>query len=203
MMLEDVDTRAVRRESTRARVLEAAWTLAHRDGLAALTLRELAARVGMRAPSIYTYFPSKSDLYDAMFAQAASSLAEELRQSGGDDPESRLRDRVGRFVAWCTADPTRYQLIFQRTVPGFVPSEESYEITVASLRATREDFEAAGIRGDGPFELLRGTLTGLIALQIANQPGGDRWTGMVDEALDMFLDRYARPRRRARKGSPR
>lgn len=200
-MLDKVDTRAIRRESTRSRVLQAAWELARRDGLAALTLRDVAARVGMRAPSLYSYFPSKNEMYDAMFAEAASSLAAELRGSSGNDAESRLRDRLRRFVGWCTADPTRYQLVFQRSVPGFAPSEESYQITVDALRATREAVEAAGIRGDKPFELLRGTFNGLTSLQIANDPGGNRWAVMADEALDMFLDRYAHQRRRARRGA--
>ena len=77
-MFADVDledTRAARRESTRERILRAAWDLARRDGLAAITLREVARQVGMRAPSLYTYFGSKNAMYDAMYAQAARDLA--------------------------------------------------------------------------------------------------------------------------------
>ena len=31
-------------------------------------------------------------------------------------------------------------------------------------------------------------LTGLTSQQISNDPGGDRWSGLVDESVDMFLD---------------
>ena len=66
------DTRAIRRDGTRARILDAAWELARRDGLAAITLREVARQVGMRAPSLYTYFGSKNAMYDAMYACSRS-----------------------------------------------------------------------------------------------------------------------------------
>ena len=63
------DRRAARREATKAEILDAAWALVREHGLAALALRDLAARVGMRAPSLYQYFPSKHAIYDAMFTQ--------------------------------------------------------------------------------------------------------------------------------------
>ena len=42
------DRRAERREATKAEILDAAWELVRAEGLAALSLRDLAARVGMR-----------------------------------------------------------------------------------------------------------------------------------------------------------
>ena len=60
------DTRALRHVEIKTRILDAAWRLARQNGLAALSLRDLAQEVGMRAPSLYTYFSSKNALYDAM-----------------------------------------------------------------------------------------------------------------------------------------
>jgi len=53
--------------------------LARRDGLAAVSLRELAEAVGLRQPSLYVYFTSKLDLYDAMFADGYRGLLENTR----------------------------------------------------------------------------------------------------------------------------
>jgi AcrR family transcriptional regulator len=47
------DRRAERREATRAEILEAAWELARQQGLAGLSLRDIAAKIGMRPPSLY------------------------------------------------------------------------------------------------------------------------------------------------------
>jgi hypothetical protein len=38
--------------------------------------------------------------------------------------------------------------------------------------------------------------TGLVSQQIANDPGGDRWVGLIDEAVAMFLGYYQSPVRR-------
>jgi AcrR family transcriptional regulator len=68
------DLRTLRRELTRRRILDAAWGLAREQGLPGLTMRDLGAAVGMRAQSLYSYFPSKHAIYDAMFAQGNRAL---------------------------------------------------------------------------------------------------------------------------------
>src|SRR5215472_3019213 len=80
------DRRAERREATRAEILAAAWELVRAEGLAALSLRDLARRVGMQAPSLYSYFDSKHAIYDAMFAQGAQDFLEreQALQTTGD-----------------------------------------------------------------------------------------------------------------------
>src|SRR3954453_340071 len=69
---------AQRREERVAAIVATAWKLAHRDGLAGVTLHGLAREVGIRQPSLYEYFESKHALYDAMFADGNSRLVERL-----------------------------------------------------------------------------------------------------------------------------
>lgn len=192
----EVDTRAVRRDATRERIMEAAWELARDEGLAAVSLREVASRVGMRAPSLYTYFPSKNAIYDAMFAQGARELAETLAERAeGSDPEETVRNRARCFIAFCLRDPLRYQLIFERPVPGFEPEPESFAITVGALAGTRADLQVAGLRGEPELDLYRALINGLISQQVANDPGGDRWARLLDDALDMFFAHHLGSRR--------
>jgi AcrR family transcriptional regulator len=187
-MTAAVDTRAVRRDATRERILVAAWRLSRRDGLASLSLRELAADVGMRAPSLYTYFPSKNDLYDAMYAQGLREMSVALDQAPRvDDPVDRLKRHVRLFVRLCVEDPCRFQLIFERPIPGFVPKPESFAVGAAGLARTEEIARAAGVRGARAFDLFRAVTTGIVGLQVANEPGGDRWTRLVDEAVEMLV----------------
>lgn len=204
MFAEDLeDTRAIRRDATRARILDAAWELARRDGLAAITLREVARQLGMRAPSLYTYFESKNAMYDAMYAQAARDLADTLaRRPQGSDPRQTLRGRMRLFTEFCVADPIRYQLLMERPIPGFAPAPESFQITVAALAATRADIEAAGVHGEPALDMFRALITGLVSLQIANDPGGERWIRLQDDAFDMFLAHYAAPARQAAQHQP-
>jgi len=185
------DTRAIRRDATRARILAAAWNLARRDGLAAITLREVAHQVGMRAPSLYTYFGSKNAMYDAMYADAARQLAETLDgRPAVDDPRETLRGRMRLFIGFCVADPVRYQILFDRPVPEFEPAPESFQITAAALAGTRADLQAADVAGEPALDMFRALITGLVSLQVANDPGGDRWTRLQDDAFDMFFAHY-------------
>ena len=72
--LPNRDRRAERREATRREILDAAWEMVRTDGWASLSMRELGARVGMRAQSLYKYFPSKHAIFDAMFAESNRDL---------------------------------------------------------------------------------------------------------------------------------
>jgi len=68
---------------------------------------------------------------------------------------------------------------------------DSFEITVNALAGTRADLDAAGVHGERALDLFRALITGLISLQIANDPGGERWTRLQDDALEMFLAHHA------------
>jgi len=195
------DRRAERREATRREILDAAWDLVRAEGLAALSLRDLAARVGMQAPSLYSYFDSKHAIYDAMFAQGAREfleVQEHLALTG--DAAADLKAGVHSFVGFCTANPVRYQLLFQRTIPGFEPSAGSFAISVAGLAATRDRLAGMGFTDPEVLDLLTAIGTGLTDQQISNDPGGDRWTRLIDEAMDMFLAHVnTRKKKRTRK----
>ena len=123
------DRRRERHLAKRATIVAEAWTLARRDGLAAISLRDLADRVGLRQPSLYAYFDSKLALYDAMFADGNRQLIETVSAlPEHDDPHEALVDLVEELTRFSAADTVRHQLLFQRTIPGFEPSEQSYAV---------------------------------------------------------------------------
>ncbi|ORV54381.1 hypothetical protein AWC05_17410 [Mycobacterium florentinum] len=59
-------------------VIEAALDLVDTEGLAALNLRKLAARMGISAMTPYHYFEDKADLLAAMVGHALAPLASDL-----------------------------------------------------------------------------------------------------------------------------
>jgi len=183
------DRRAERREATKAEILEAAWELARDQGLAAVSLRDIARKVGMQAPSLYSYFDSKNAMYDAMYAQGAQQFvdAEPWDEMNGDPPHD-LGCMVHYFVRFCAADVARYQLLFQRTIPGFEPSRESFAISQESLARLSEQLKRCGITDRRAVDLFTALGTGLADQQISNDPGGDRWIRLIDDAVDMFFD---------------
>ena len=182
------DRRAERHQATKDEIVSAAWTMVRSQGLAGLSLRDLARDVGMKAPSLYSYFESKFAIYDAMFAEGARAflaLQSEVVQTG--DPLSDLQAMMRFFIQFCTNDPARYQLMFQRTIPGFEPSKETFALAVKGLERLRTDLGAMGITGQRSLDLLTALSTGLADQQISNDPGGNRWIGLADEAGVMFF----------------
>jgi AcrR family transcriptional regulator len=182
------DRRAERREATVAEILDAAWTLVRREGLAALAMRDLARLVGMQAPSLYSYFDSKHAIYDAMFAQGVNAyLEEEALLKTTADPLADLQAGIRFFVEFCTKDPARYQLMFQRTIPGFEPSPATFALAVEGLERLEARLAKMGVTDPRSLDLLTAIGTGLTDQQISNDPGGDRWISLVDEAAEMFF----------------
>jgi AcrR family transcriptional regulator len=190
------DRVAERRAATRAEIIEAAWQLAQEQGLAEFTLRDLADRVGMRAPSLYTHFESKHAIYDAMFGQAWSdyeqvALAElsELPKA----PRAAIRRAARVFFDFAVANPARHQLMNQRTIPGFEPSAESYAPAVRVLELGRQLFRNLGLTDPADFDIWTAITVGLVNQQLANDPGGTRWSVLLDRTIDFWADGVGLP----------
>jgi AcrR family transcriptional regulator len=184
----EVGWREARREAARAKLLATAWEMVREDGLGALTLRQLAKRAGVTTPTVYAYFDSKNAIFDAMFGEAAEAFAAirvDLQDTGSavDDLVADAR----RMVDFASSDTARYQLLFQRPIPGFEPSPEAYEPAVRALDLTREYLARYGVKDPRKFDLWIAVMTGLVDQQIANEPGGDRWTRLVEDAVRMLL----------------
>lgn len=106
---------------------KAAWLQIQQQGAAALTLRGIARQLGIAAPSIYHYYPSRDALVTALIRQAFSSLAESQRQASlaasADDYPAQLAALALAYRQWAVSLPQRYQLIFGTPIPGYVAPE--------------------------------------------------------------------------------
>jgi AcrR family transcriptional regulator len=197
------DWRQARRQSAREAIVDAAWDMVHQEGLSALSLRDLARRAGITTPTVYAYFDSKNAIYDAMFGQAATQFAEAVAEPfDRDDPREILATVAHRFFDFCTSDPARYQLLFQRTIPGFEPSPESYAPAQRALASAQERLALSGITEARHLDIWTALLTGLVDQQVSNDPGGDRWTRLTEEVVTMFLA-HCESTRSTRKPTPR
>lgn len=184
------DRAAERREATRREIVDAAWAVARERGLAGITLREIAQRVGMQAPSLYSHVASKHAIYDLMFGQAWSEYAEQMREVEARLPQDlagTLRAYAEHFLSFATSDPVRNQLMNQRTIPGFEPSAESYAPAVEVLQSLSAHVAERGLTEQEDIDLMVALVGGLADSQLANEPGGDRWTRLLPRAIDMFV----------------
>src|SRR5689334_18289176 len=140
------DRRARRRAAKRQVIIAEAWALAERDGLTAISLRDLAERVDLRQPSLYSYFESKLALYDAMFADANRMLVETIRRLPElDDPKAALVQFVRATVGFSSDHIVRHQLMFAGTTPAFHPPDQANGPAVSSSTWAARRLAAFGV----------------------------------------------------------
>jgi AcrR family transcriptional regulator len=184
-----IGTVAQRRQEKVARIVTAAWALAREQGLGGVSLHALARAVGMRQPSLYTYFDSKNSLFDAMFADGNRQLLDRL--CGLDlpsDPRLALKAFMAAFIDFALEDPARCALLLQRSIPGFEPSAEAYRHAEEVMEQVLGVLRAAGLDDQGDVDCFVAMVAGLIEAQLANDPGGDRWVRHLDRLTDLYLD---------------
>ncbi|MCZ2403052.1 TetR/AcrR family transcriptional regulator [Paenarthrobacter sp. Z7-10] len=172
-------------------ILDAAWSLAREQGLPGFTLREVARLVGMQAPSLYTHFDSRNAIIDAMFGQAWQECGQAMKEVIPEKPlpaRGWLRLVAHSYFDFCTSDPVRNQLMNQRSVPGFVPTAESYAHSVAVLDTLSTELAGYSVTRQEDIDLYTALIGGLVDAQLANGPGGDRWRRLVDRTVEMYAD---------------
>lgn len=136
----------------RGEILLAAAELLDESGEEAVTLRAVARRAGIAAPSIYAHFPDRQSIVLAVVQQALTELTEHLRAAAAapaDDPVAGLRAVCAAYLAFAGLHPQRYRLLFgglwdaaaaaagSTVTPADVASlgTETLEVLAAGLRA--------------------------------------------------------------------
>jgi AcrR family transcriptional regulator len=180
---------AKRRETRVAGIVACAWELAREQGIAGISLHGLARAVGIRQPSLYEYFDSKHALYDAMFADGNRQLTERLNGVKlHRDHRAALKQVLATFADFALEDPARYELLFQRHIPGFIPSPESYALAEDVLSRVVDVMRAAGVTEQGDIDCVVAITAGLIDAQLSNDPGGNRWIRHLNRLVDLLVD---------------
>ncbi|MBN9039326.1 MAG: TetR family transcriptional regulator [Rhizobiales bacterium] len=87
-------------EATEAAIRDAAATLMARYGYEAVSMRQLAAEVGVQAAALYRYFPTKEDLLFTLMREHMQALLAswEAARPGSEDPVDRLAAFVDNHI---------------------------------------------------------------------------------------------------------
>ncbi|MFF5338911.1 helix-turn-helix domain-containing protein [Streptomyces sp. NPDC013181] len=94
-------------------ILAAARVLLEQEGPDALTMRRLAGRLGITAPSLYKHFPDKSSVVDALADAMLAETAEALEAAETAAPGS-FPALAAAYRAHALAHPHLYRLTTSR-----------------------------------------------------------------------------------------
>jgi AcrR family transcriptional regulator len=93
---------------SRERIVQAALDEVEADGLAGLSMRKVAQRLGCEAMSLYHHFPSKRHLLDALVEHAIGSV---VVPEPGPDLEARTRASLESYRAMARRWPALFPLV--------------------------------------------------------------------------------------------
>lgn len=131
------------RPLSRARVLDAALELADTEGLAAVTMRRLAAVLGVEAMSLYHHLPGKEALLDGLVEAVVAEVRRGVDERATEDGDWREQLR-GRCLA------ARAVMLRHPWAPGLIGSRPAIP---ASLYVHFEEVLATMIRGGLGYRL--------------------------------------------------
>jgi AcrR family transcriptional regulator len=190
------DRRSERHEAIRREILDAAWDAARETSIAGLTLRDIATRVGMQQPSLYSHFASKQAIYDAMFQQAWQAYLESATNSARGlpaEPRARLIGIAEHYFDFAVADLPRHQLMDVNVVPNFQPSAEAYAPAMEVYGLMLDLLRGLGISEGEDADIFTALIGGLVNQQLANDPGGQRWRRLISRVMNMYADDLGLP----------
>jgi AcrR family transcriptional regulator len=97
----------------RADIVAAAAELLDEAGAEqAVTLRAVARRIGISAPSIYAHFADRQAILLAVVQDAFVELTDTLRAAGGEGAVARLRAACTAYLEFAATRPQRYRVMF-------------------------------------------------------------------------------------------
>lgn len=125
-------------------ILETTIAVMRESGTSQLSLHEVGRRLGMRAQSLYKYFPSKGALLDALFAEGARRLLESDRRVWEGTPAdwSRIETWLASRLAFAREQGPLYELTISPSAFPFECSAEGHAIAESigerGVKAMRE-----------------------------------------------------------------
>jgi AcrR family transcriptional regulator len=170
-------------------VVAAAAQLADAEGLQALTLAALAARLGVRAPSLYAHVAGLEDLRERLAARAAAELADALQAAAAGRAGTEALSAVAHaYRCYARRHQGTYEALQRaaRSPEGEAQAQATrvLEVVLAALRAYRLEGEDAihAVRA------IRAALHGFVSLEAEQGFGLALSTEDSFEALVAMLD---------------
>ncbi len=211
------------RLATKARILAEAQDVVAEHGAAAVTMRGVAARVGVTPMALYRHFAGRDALLAAIVEEAQATFFQHLQRSMAEPTAERRFFASGeQYLAFALAHPRGYAVLFMDPgpiAPGQTPREAVWEdaATFRFLVDRLRDCAAEGVLRIDDAEDAALTVWahvhGLVSLFLAGKLPADeaRFRAIYARSIRDLVRAFdwsapQKPsslRRRPRKGSPR
>jgi len=144
------------REAVRRAILDAARELFVTEGFQHVSIRKIAERIEYSPAAIYSYFPSKDDIFFALAEEGFRLLgspadADAQEHLAGLEPLDRLRAVFWRMYEFSRQHPQYFALMFmERSVPRISREYERFAFVRTRKQEIAAEIEACIASGDLP-----------------------------------------------------
>ena len=187
------------RTAVREAILGAARDLFVSEGYRNVSMRKIAERIEYSPAAIYSYFPSKDDIFFALAEEGFRLLAESGMKAfeHSPDPFSRLRYGLWAFYEFSKTYPQYFELMFtDRSVPSLSQDFQRFEFVHQTTAAAEADIRACIERGQfsakldpaAALHVLWVGMLGVATIRLAQRlaPGEDA-DALAQDVLDSLL----------------
>jgi AcrR family transcriptional regulator len=147
----------MRQPLTREAISQAARDLLVAEGLHAVSLRRVAASLGVTAPALYAHVVDKRDLLQGIVEREIETLLDRFSSVDTSDPVARLRAMALAYVEYGLQNPDLFRAMFLfRPELTSEPRPDAPALGTNIHRAfvaTVRDAQGAGVLDDGDPEL--------------------------------------------------
>jgi AcrR family transcriptional regulator len=160
------------RETVRRAILDAARDLFTTEGYRNVSIRKIAERIEYSPAAIYSYFPSKDDIFFALAEEGFRLLGDPAGASTAIEPLQRIRAIFWRLYEFSRDHPQYFELMFvDRSVPRISREYERFAFVQETKRHLVDELERGIQAGVFPASLnpaaaVRLLMVGLLGLAV-------------------------------------
>jgi AcrR family transcriptional regulator len=190
------------REAVARAILDAARDLFVAEGYQNVSIRKIADRIEYSPAAIYSYFPSKDDIFFALAEEGFLLLFESASQDGKKEPDPAnplegVRAAFWHFNQFSRKHPEYFALMFiDRSVPRITNLRERFSFLSSMKERLTALIKAAAEQGQLPentnphivFRILSTAMTGAAVVHLSNKFGlGEDPDALARDTLEATL----------------
>ncbi|MBO1806663.1 TetR/AcrR family transcriptional regulator [Leucobacter ruminantium] len=170
---------------TREQLIAAAAELIAASPGEDFSLRAVCDAVGVRMPTLYHFFGSKQGLIEAVIQHGFDVyLSKKASAKSSGDPIQDIRAGWDAHVAFGTANPGFYTLMYGKVAPGYVPAPQSRATALlGALTQAAADQGRLAVSAELAADHILSTNVGVTLRQIAEPELGDELSVAVREGV--------------------
>jgi AcrR family transcriptional regulator len=171
------------------------------EGLEGLSLRRLAARLGVTAPALYAHVRDKQDLLRALAEGEFDALVARFAEVDDPDPVARIKGHGRAYVQHARDNPELFRVMFlfppelsPASVPAGVELPGATRAFAAAAEAVEDAIASGAIVADDPLLVALTLWSGIHGVANVLQLGfglpTDLEDAMIDEVTERLLAGY-------------